>query len=317
LKIAEKGAPAGFFAIAPPTISGPGGAFAFVQGAGTDSIKPGSAVAAGVGSNPNHGYEAFRVGPCKSRFYDLTFKPHFHKNAQGFVDNGTVATVSAQVARSAMAVSPDGKELAFVENRTLNSAGNCVAGPQELAILDLAAKTVVAINTHSKNMIESLAWAPDSRHLALELVPGIRSDLEVGVHVVDTDHPGGIAFDQGTQLSDLRDQPGGNGISAPITYLRGQLVTLLNGELRALGPDGQLGPALVSGLPKSAMSVSVDPTGQHLLVVAGPFSSTALRNQGFEGNGYSNEQEITVGTTYRWDSGHLSTVKDTWIDPAW
>lgn len=40
--------------------------------------------------------------------------------------------------------------------------------------------------------------------------------------------------------------------------------------------EDSLGPALIRGLPKGALSVSADPTGQHLLIVSGRYDTTAV-----------------------------------------
>lgn len=324
LKVAEQGAPEGFFGIAPPTVSGKGGSVAFVVKGGYEASNPPQqrAVAIGATADGYTAYGAFPNSDCTTNLEKFVLRLHY-KGAGESMTNLDATTVQGVIARTAMAVSPDRTRLAYSTDRRLDpQTGGCVRSAPTIDVLNLQTKRVTAFTTWANDAVESLNWAPDSRHLAFELIPGgpnVSTVLtsEFSAYLIDTSVRHDAHVRPTEVVAPLRATRSGDGLNAPLLYLRGHLTEILDGAVRPVRADGKLGAPILTGLPAEVLSASVDQTGQHILMVAGPFATSAIGSRGAFDTPYSNSHQITTGTTYRWDRGLVTKVKDAWLDPAW
>jgi hypothetical protein len=319
--VARLGAPKGFFGIAPPDVSGPGGAVAFVIGSGYTSTHPPHqrAVAEGVAPNGRTVYAAFPETGCRTLLQKTEVRPHNTKQLGA-------GTIAGRVQRTAIAVDPDGVRLAFV----VDHAGPGCAPAEELEIYNVSThqKQVMRISTYRQ--IQDLAFSPDGRTLLVQVLPqclhatcvpplsAIRPGtyaLNVGPIIGAAGNTRSIA--EGGYMMPPREQAGGDGVFAPVFFWHGQYVTLLNGAIRAVLDVG-LGRPLATGFPKDVISVSSDPTGNHLLLTAAPIHDWGLGNGGYSvSSPYSNDTSIAIPQIYRWDQGRLAKVSGSWLQPGW
>lgn len=176
-------------------------------------------------------------------------------------------------------------------------------------------KPVGVINGHV--LAFPIAVSPDGKHLALVMKRSAAGRVCTNREVVGTvDLPGlraHVVRDvvAGSTPSVTWDPDSGRVVvhdatlddPQPTFWWHGKLATVSAGAIRAVGPDG-LGATLATGLPRYVRTVSVDPTGDKLLVSGG---LQVTREPG----------DISSYTTYVWSDGVSSRVPGEWIDPAW
>jgi len=227
---------------------------------------------------------------CSTGIGALTLRP----NRTGFLRKvARIATVPGHWiddVAAAPVLSPNGLRLAvLVDGPPLardSAAGRRCEGPERLIVIDLVTRSErVFTGNGSKWLgVGDLEWAPDSRHLAVDLVASKRHARIDGTRLVDT-----AGY-------------GSSYASAPRITRRGfvfwwkrQLVAARNGDLVSLrGADA--GKVIARGLPRRVDAVSAAGNGDLLVRDA-------------------------AGETWWWD-GHLSRrVPDAghrrWVEPVW
>jgi hypothetical protein len=253
---------------------------------------------------------ALGVAPIDTGAYAAFALPHCTTSIQRFTFNGidggdTVpgGQPATPVDGGGMAVSPNGKKLALIVDAPTPPTDlvytNACNGPQRIAVLNLETHRVREWAAPRYDAVRSLAWSPDSRHIAFEVANGCEFEpantslclFSGGTHVLDTTPPGHDLASAPVVLPML-PRRGVQGAVGPVFWWHGQLVTSFGGSLRLLNGRGGLGKAVATGLPKEVDSISSDPTGDHLLI-------------------------SSQGTTYRWDNGKLSVIKGVWTQPGW
>jgi hypothetical protein len=252
---------------------------------------------------------ALGVAPDDANAYAAFPSPHCTTSIQHFTLNGILGgdTVpggqpATAIDGAAMAVSPDSKKLALVVDAPTPASVHLhkkgCFGPQELEVLNLVTHKVREWAAPTQDAIRSLQWSPDSRHVAYLTARACAflsysssvcgDDPQAGTRVLDITAPGRNLEAPRLLLPAFGT---GNGYG-PAFWWHGELVTSFGGVLRVVYGQGGLGDAIATGFPQQVVSVSSDPTGDHLLLT-------------------------TPTSIYRWDSGKLSGVHGQWTQPGW
>jgi Tol biopolymer transport system component len=229
-----------------------------------------------------------------------------------------VATVSGQISRNSMAVSPDGTKLAYALVRR-----PAADGPRRGQCLFANALVVVALATQTRHVftgsfpvaIQDLVWAPDSRHLFYSGAPSAIGTGDYDTHELDTAESTHdlVSADARPYLTRTAGTSYG-----PVFSWHGQPVTIIDGTMRELNGHGGVGEALATQFPTGTIeSVSSDPTGNHLLISvnAGP---QKIYHETAAGTTITTRTEYL---TYRWDNGYLTNLTQSgsapYRQPGW
>jgi hypothetical protein len=111
-----------------------------------------------------------------------------------------------------------------------------------------------------------------------------------GTHLLDTAATSSLS----SLTKPLLPLLGTGGPYGPVFWWHGELATIYEGAMRTLNGHG-VDKVVSTGFPStgSIRTVSSDPTGDHLLLIA------------------------SNGSAYRWDNGYLSGIPGRWDQIAW
>jgi hypothetical protein len=323
---AERGAPAGYFAITPPLdLAGNSGAIAYVTpGEGSQAFRPADlrAVAIGVAPSGSRAYAAFPDGSCRTAIHANSTGPY------GF--GNRIMTVPVAADRQPMAVSPDGHLIALVATKA-SVGGACRAGSR-VWVINRASHALTWWSVPKHEVLSDLAWS-DPMHLSVRVGPdcSARSDVrcppgdaetpvDFGTHLIDVTAVGHNVDDSPVILTPIGDPNSSDPQPVVLTW-RGRLAVITGGTLRYLNGNGGLGAVAERGFPSHVYLASSDRSGNHILMVGDPLHGYVLttgRNQAFNADGFENDDRVvTAGQLFRWDRGRLTKVSGEWVQPAW
>lgn len=288
--VAWKGAPVAFYALRDGQVwlvePAPGGRR---PSADSDSETNHPAVSLGS-ADGRRAYAALQSGACRT-----TFETHYWHTGGSVVAG--LNTVGERVEPIAMAVSADGKQIAFVVDGV--RVGHRCVPVTRLVVMNLVTHRSRSWSAPVTDTIKSVQWSPDGSQLAYLLAPKC-ADLSYSTSA--------CRFSGGTYVLDLFAPPTGLGtgrkllpllgrnqgeIDGPVFWWRSQWATVFGGRLRAVTARGRLGPVLGSGLPATGIeSISSTPDGNHVVI-------------------------STTTATYRWDRGRLTEIPGGWTQPSW
>jgi hypothetical protein len=194
-----------------------------------------------------------------------------------------------------MAVSPDGTTLALAVTPRVRSraiTGWSCAGPEQIVLYDLAHHRVIARSDgyRAANTVDHLQFSPDGLELAFRVTGPGGSITILGTHVLELGHHMLDHYVGSPQVLPLKTVS--NASYGPVFWWHGQLVAFFSTGLWTLDGKGGIAREVAAHLPFDVLSVSSDPSGDHLLMA-------------------------TPGTVFRWDRGRLSRVPGDRQQPSW
>jgi hypothetical protein len=202
------------------------------------------------------------------------------------------------------ALSPDGRRLALVVASGLPAflmgVGRACLGPSEIVIVNLSDGSQRVWRGDTRNgTVESLEWAPDSRHLAFA-ISGLDSRSIAGTHVLDIQARGSSYLRTRRVLPETPQDDQGRPAHGPLFWWHGSKVVVENRGLMVVEQHRTVASRALHppvGLPADAAAVSVAANGTDLLIQDGH------------------------GETWWWDGRTSRRVPDPphrrWSEPAW